>query len=70
MQQMEMFSSIKMWPKGLSGTKGYTTLQIYRELMLCLFCLSCGRPGLSADCRIELAVCTQMVFSAAFYQLS
>ncbi|OWK07981.1 hypothetical protein Celaphus_00008583 [Cervus elaphus hippelaphus] len=29
-----------------------------------LFCLSCGRPGLSADCRIELAVCTQMVFSA------
>ena len=30
-----------------------------------LFCLSCGRPGLSADCRIELPVCTQMVFSAA-----
>lgn len=34
MQQMEMFSSIKMWPKGLSGNSGYTTLQIYREPML------------------------------------
>lgn len=31
-------------------------LQIYRELMLRLFCLSCGGPGLSADCRIEPAV--------------
>lgn len=65
MQQTEMFSSIKIWPKGLSGNNGYTTLQTYRELMLCLLCLSCGRPDLSADCRIELAVCTQMVFSAA-----
>lgn len=65
MQQTEMFSSIKIWPKGLSGNNGYTTLQTYRELMLCLLCLSCGHPDLSADCRIELAVCTQMVFSAA-----
>ena len=35
MQQMEMFSSIKMWPKGLNGNNGYTTLQIYGELTLC-----------------------------------
>lgn len=47
MQQTEMFSSIKIWPKGLSGNNGYTTLQTYRELMLCLLCLSCGRPDLS-----------------------
>lgn len=42
MQQVEMFSHIKMWPKGLSGNNGYTSLQIYRGLMLHLLCLSCG----------------------------
>lgn len=56
MQEVETFSHIKTWPKGLSGNNGYTTLQIYRELVLRLFCLSCDSPGLSAVCRIEPAV--------------
>lgn len=65
MQEVEMFSHIKMWPEGLSGNDGYTTLQIYRELVLCLFCLFYGSPGLSADYRIEPAVWHPMVFSVA-----
>lgn len=46
---------------------GTVVTQLFRftENPCCLFCLSYGRPGLSADCRRELAVCTQMVFSAA-----
>ena len=38
MQQMEMFSNIKMWPKGLNGNNGYTTLQIYGELAELTLC--------------------------------
>lgn len=50
MQDVEMFSHIKMWPKGLNGNNGFTTLPAR------LFCLSCGSPGFSADSRIEPAV--------------
>lgn len=64
MQGVEMYSHIRMWPKGLSGNNGYTTLQIHREPVLRLFCLSCGSPGLSADCRIEPVVWHLDVFSA------
>lgn len=34
MQVVEMYSHIKMWPKGLSGNNSYTTLQIHREPVL------------------------------------
>lgn len=64
MQGVEMYSHIRMWPKGLSGNNGYTTLLIHREPVLRLFCLSCGSPGLSADCRIEPVVWHPDVFSA------
>lgn len=33
MQEVEMFYHTEMWPKGLRGNNGYTTLQIYREPM-------------------------------------
>lgn len=64
MQGVEMYSHIRMWPKGLCGNNGYTTLQIHREPVLRLFCLSRGSPGLSADCRIEPVVWHPDVFSA------
>lgn len=64
MQVVEMYSHIKMWPKGLSGNNSYTTLQIHREPVLRLFCLSCGSPGLSADWKIEPGVWHPNVFSA------
>lgn len=50
MQEMEMFSHIKMWPKGFNGNNGYATPCAR------VFCLSCGSPGLPADSRIEPAV--------------
>lgn len=49
MQEVEMFSHIKKWPKGFRNS-GYTTLRARA------FCLSCGSPGFSADSRIEPAV--------------
>lgn len=57
MQEVEMFSHIKMCPKGLSGNNGYIdSLDLQRTL--CSVCsgslVNC--PGLSADCRIEPAV--------------
>lgn len=30
MQQVEMFSHIKIWPEGLSGNDGYTTSDLQR----------------------------------------
>lgn len=63
MQEVEMYSHIKMWPKGLSGNNGYMTLQIHREPVLCLFCLSCDSSGLSTDCRVEPTVWHPNVFS-------
>lgn len=63
MQVVEMYSHIKMWPKGLSGNNSYTTLQIQRTCAPSV-CLSCGSPGLSADWKIEPGVWHPNVFSA------
>lgn len=49
MQEVEMFSQIKMWPKGLSGNSGNTDSSDLQRTCARLFCLSCDNPGLSAD---------------------
>lgn len=55
MQEVEIFSHIKMWPKGLSGNNGYVDSSDLRRIcaLFWLFFESCGLP---ADCRIEPAV--------------
>lgn len=51
MQEVEMFSHIKMCPRGSMGMM-VTRLPVLARV----FCLSCGSPGLPADSRIEPAV--------------